>query len=172
MRKTLVVAAALMTLAAGCAGRPGPETAPLSVADLASMNGFWIGEYVDARTGKVGSITLTVRSSTDTASGDIVMTPYGASPVVAADVVTHAKHSAAPQVLRVSFRRAIGGLVEGVVEEYFLTDCSCGGATVLQGTPTKNRIEGEYVTSNAAGLRQQGRWSVDRHVMAADDMNR
>ena len=172
MRRTMMVAAALMSLAAGCAGLPEPGTSPQRVADLAAMNGFWIGEYIDAKTGKIGSITLTVRSSTDTASGDIVFTPYGSSPEVAADVTTHAKHSASAEVLRVSFRRAIGGLVEGAVEDYFSTACSCVVATVLQGTPTKNRIEGEYVTSNASGLRLQGRWSVDRHVMAADDVNR
>jgi hypothetical protein len=169
MRSTMMVAAALMTLAAGCAVRPAPETAPARSADLAAMNGDWVGEYIDGNSGKYGSITLNIRSSTDAASGEIILTPYGSSPVVAANVAARG-HSTSPQVLRVAFRRAIGGLVEGTIEDYFSMDCSCVVTTVLQGTPTRNRIAGEYVTSNASGLRKQGRWSVERQVIAADDM--
>lgn len=170
MRSTMMVAAALMTLTAGCAVRPSPDTAPSRSADLAAMNGNWVGEYLDGQTGKYGAIMLSIRSSTDSASGDVVLTPYGSSSMVAADVIAHRNHSPAPEVLRVSFRRVIGGLVEGTVEEYFSTDCSCVVTTVLQGTPTRTGIAGEYVTSNAAGLRKQGRWSVERQVIAADDM--
>ena len=62
--------------------------------------------------------------------------------------------------------------LEGAVEEYFSTDCSCVVTTVFQTTPSKNRLEGAYVTSNAGGFRQQGRWSAERLVIAADDDKR
>ena len=170
MPKSLVVVA--LALAGACALPPNFSPAPSQPADLAAMNGYWIGEYVNSETGKNGTITLTIRSSTDSASGDIVLAAYGSSPVVAADIGKHGQHSAAPEVLRVAFRRVLGGMVEGAVEDYFSTDCSCIVTTVLQATPVKGRLEGAFVTSNASGYRQQGRWSVDRQVIAADDNHR
>lgn len=168
MPRSLVVVALALT---GACALP-PNSAPQPQADLAAMNGYWTGEYVNSETGKTGSITLTIRSSTDSAMGDIVIAAYGSSPVVAADIGKHRAHSASPEVLNVVFRRVIGGMVEGTVEDYFSTDCSCIVTTVFQATPEKNRIAGAYVTSNATGLRQQGRWSVDRQVIAADDNDR
>jgi hypothetical protein len=172
MPRTLAVAVALAVLAAACAVQPTPEPTPRQGADLAGMNGYWIGEYVSAETGKTGAITLTIRSSPDSAIGDIVLAPHGSSPFVAADIATHQKHAASPEVLRIAFRPVRGGIVEGLVEDYFSTDCSCFVTTVLQATPSKDRMAGEYVTSNPAGLRQQGKWSVERHIVAANEVDR
>ena len=170
MPKTLVAIA--LALAGACAAPPNVAPVPSQPADLAAMNGYWIGEFVNSETGKSGTITLTIRSSTDTASGDIVIVARGSSPVLAADIGKHHEHSASPEVLRVAFRRVIGGMVEGTVEAYFSNECGCVVSTILQATPEKGRIQGAFVTSNAQGFRQQGRWSVDRQVIAADDNNR
>lgn len=167
MRKSVLVVAALAL--AGCAGRPESAPTPQVSADLAAMNGYWVGEFETYQAGSRGSITLTVRSSTDTAFGDIVIVPSGFRPVVAADVKTHLNHSAAPEMLRVSFKRVFGGMVEGVVEDYFSERCGCVVTTLLQGTPTKNQIAGEFVTSDNRGVRERGTWSVERVIVAADD---
>jgi hypothetical protein len=161
-----------LALTGACALPPSSTSKPAPQADLAAMSGYWTGEYVNSETGKTGTITLTIRSSTDSATGDIVIAAYGSSPVVAADIGKHRAHAPSPDVLNVVFRRVIGGMVEGTVEDYFSTDCSCIVTTVLQATPEKNRIAGAYVTSNTTGFRQQGRWSVDRQVIAADDNHR
>lgn len=170
MQKSLVAVA--LALTGACALPPNTAPVPSQPADLAAMNGFWVGEFVNGETGKTGSISLTIRSSTDSAGGDIVIAAYGSSPALAADIGKHREHSASPEVLRVGFRRVIGGMVEGTVEDYFSADCSCVVTTVLQATPEKDRIAGAFVTSNAAGYRQQGRWSVERQVIAADDNRR
>ena len=164
--------AVIAMLAGACAVPPNSAPTPSQPADLAAMNGYWIGEYSNAVTGKSGTITLTIRSSTDVATGDVVIAMPGTSPAVAADSLRHSEHSAAPEVLRVAFRRVLGGMVEGTVEDYVSSDCGCVVTTVLQATPTKNRLQGEFVTSNASGFRQQGQWSADRQVFAADDNHR
>lgn len=170
MPKSLVAIA--LALTGACALPPNSAPVPSQPADLAAMNGYWIGEYVHSQTGKGGTITLTIRSSTDSALGDIVIAARGSSPAVASDIGKHSQHSAAPEVLRVTFRRVLGGMVEGTVEDYFSTDCSCIVTTILQATPEKSRLEGVFVTANGNGYRQQGRWSVDRQVIAADDNRR
>lgn len=170
MPRSLV--AVVLALTGACALPPNSAPSPSQPADLAGMNGFWTGEYVNSETGKTGTITLTVRSSADSAAGDIVITAHGASPALAADIGKHHEHSASPEVLRVTFRRVLGGMVEGTVEDHFSAECRCVVTTVLQATPEKNRIAGAFVTSNASGFRQQGRWSVDRLVIAADDDHR
>lgn len=170
MPKSLV--AVTLALVGACALPSHSGPAPAQPADLAAMNGYWVGEYSNTESGKAGTISLMIRSSTDTALGDMVIAAAGSSPAIAADVMTHRDHSAAPEVLRVTFRRVFGGMVEGAVEEYFSTDCSCVVTTVFQTTPSKNRLEGAYVTSNAGGFRQQGRWSAERLVIAADDDKR
>lgn len=170
MPKSLV--AVTLALVGACALPPNSGPAPAPSADLAAMNGYWVGEYTYAQSGKAGTISLMIRSSTDTAFGDMVITANGSSPAIAADVMTHRNHSAAPEVLRVTFRRVFGGMVEGAVEEYLSTDCSCVVTTVFQTTPSKNRLEGAFVTSNVSGFRQQGRWSAERLVITADDDKR
>ena len=164
--------AVLVLLAGACAAPTNSAPTPSQPADLAAMNGSWIGEFINAETGKSGTITLTIRSSTDVATGDVVFARNGMSVAVAADTLLHRAHAASPEVLGVAFRRVLGGLVEGTVENYVSSDCGCVVSTVLQATPTKNRLQGEYVTSNPFGFRQQGRWSADRQVFAADDNHR
>lgn len=161
------VALALVALVMACAVQPTPEPTPSQPADLAAMNGHWIGEYSNSESGRSGSISMSLRSWSDSAAGDLVMVPRGAAPLLAADVSSHVARGVSAEVLHLTFKRVSGGMVEATVEPYFSPDCACQVSMVLQGTPEKRLIAGEFVLMSARGLRQQGRWSVERHQVAS-----
>ena len=161
------VALALAALVMACAVQPTPEPTPSQPADLAAMHGYWIGEYSNSETGRSGSISLSLRSWSDSVAGDIVMVPRGSTPLLATDVSGHVARGTSAEVLHLNFKRVMGGMVEGTVEPYFSPDCACAVSMVLQATPSKNLISGEFVITAPRGLRQQGKWSVERQLVAS-----
>jgi hypothetical protein len=161
------VALALAALVAACGVQPTPEPTPSAPADLAAMNGYWLGEYDNAETGRSGSISMSLHSWPDSVSGDAVMVPRGSTPLLAADVTDHVNRGISAEVLHLSFRRVAGGMVEASVEPYFSQDCACVLSMTLQATPSRNQIAGDFVISSARGLRQQGRWSAERQLVAS-----
>lgn len=167
MSRSLSRAAALLALAAACSVQPAPQLAPSQPADLAAMNGNWVGEYTNSETGRSGSIAMSLRSWSDSAAGDLVLVPNGSSPLLAVDVAGHVARGVSAEVLRLSFKPVAGGMVEATVEPYFSSDCTCAVTMVLQATPEKNLIAGEFVLSSTRGLRQQGKWSVSRQMIAS-----
>ena len=161
------VALALAALVAACGIQPTPEPTPSSPADLAAMNGNWVGEYSNTETSRSGSISMSLRNWDDSVSGDVIMVPRGSTPLLAADVATHVTRGISAEILHLSFRRVAGGMVEANVEPHYSPDCACVVNMVLQATPSRNLISGEFVVTSARGLRQQGRWSVERQVIAS-----
>lgn len=161
------VALALAALVAACGIQPTPEPSPSTPADLAAMNGYWLGEYTNAETGRSGSISMSLRTWTDSVTGDLVMIPRGSTPLLAADVAGHVARGVSSEILHLNFRRVTGGMVEAAVEPYFSQDCVCVMSMVLQATPSKTLIAGDFVVTSNRGIRQQGRWSVERQLIAA-----
>ncbi len=161
------VALAVAALVMACAVQPTPEPTPSQPADVAAMNGYWIGEYSNTETGKSGSISMSLRSWSDSAAGDLVMVPRGSTPFLAADVAGHVARGISAEVLHLSFSRVSGGMVEATVEPFFSPDCACTMTMVLQATIAKNQVAGEFVLTSGRGLRQQGRWSVERQMVAS-----
>ena len=167
MPRSLSRAAALLVLAAACSVQPAPQPTPSQPADLAALSGSWVGEYSNSETGRSGSISMSLRSWSDSAAGDMVLVPNGAPPLLAVDVAGHVARGLSAEVLRLSFKQVTGGMVEATVEPYFSPDCACAVTMVLQATPAKNLIAGEFVLSSTRGVRQQGRWSVERQLIAS-----
>jgi hypothetical protein len=133
-------------------------------ADISALAGRWDGEYSSPQSGRAGGITFTIKAGTDSAFGDVVMTPTAGQPVSAADVESraHFAHATQAQVLTVTFVRVSGGLVAGSLEPYVAPDCKCVVSTEFRGAVQGNTIKGEYVTRGLNGLRQTGSWSVQR----------
>ena len=169
MSRSALATIALVTLLGGCRYQPTPVPLQGAPADISALAGTWEGTYESAQSGRSGTFTLDVRAGKDTAFGDVVMTPRAGQPFTAADVDSpaHALHSPSPQVLRITFVRVIGGMVEGTMEPYMAPDCQCVVTTVFQGVVNRNTINGEYVTHGAMGLRQQGTWNAERRLIAA-----
>jgi hypothetical protein len=165
-----LTALALLGLAAvACRYQPTPVVLQGSPADIAALNGEWVGEYSSLESGRSGSVVFNVVAGKDTAHGDVVMTTSRGQAIVAADANSpeHARHSTSPTILRIRFVRVFGGMVEGEMEAYIAPDCQCVVQTTFQGTVKENMIEGDYVTRSESGMRQQGRWTVWRRQVAA-----
>lgn len=128
-----------------------------------SLAGSWEGTYQGRESERTGTITFTIESGKDTAHGDVVMEAPARHQFVAADVASgeHARHSRAPELLRITWVGLHRGYVEGALEPYVAPDCRCTVKTVFNGYADDDGdlITGEYVTMGP-GLRQTGTWTV------------
>lgn len=152
-----------LVLVGGCtyAGTPVPLRG--RAADIAALAGRWDGEFFSDDSRRGGSLTFTIRTETDTAFGDVILTPSSTVPVIAADArdPIHLRHSRAPEVLRITFVTVRDSMVQGALEPYIAPDCECVVVTEFLGTVTGDVIEGRYDT-RGPGVRQVGRWSMRR----------
>jgi hypothetical protein len=169
MSRSALAAIALAASIGACRYQPTPVPLLASTADIAALSGTWNGEYSSLQSGRSGSISFTIKAGKDTAYGDVVMTPTSGQPLRAADADSrgHVEHSQFADVLRVTFVRVIGGMIEGSLEPYVAPDCKCVVTTVFQGVLKGDSIDGTYVTHGAMGLRQEGNWSVQRTTIAS-----
>lgn len=156
--------AAVVVLGA-CAGAATPVPIAGTATDLQALAGEWSGEYWSAETGRSGSIVFRLRAGTDSASGDVIMSPArgprGAPQEPNAAPAGQAP--AAPQVLAISFVRVEGGRVSGRLGRYQDPVCGCDLFTVFEGALKGDTLEGTY-TSRHAGTQQvqSGQWLVRR----------
>jgi len=157
---------AVAILLAACRYQATPVQMRGEPNDISALAGSWSGDYSSAQSGRGGSIVFTIRAGSDTAFGDVLMTPTARQPLAAADIASRARATPSTRLdlLRVTFVRVTGGRVEGALEPYQAPDCRCIVSTVFRGTLSGNgnTIRGEYETHGANGLRQTGAWSVDR----------
>jgi hypothetical protein len=147
-----------------CRYQPTPVTVQGAEADVSTIAGEWVGEYSSAQSGRSGGITFSVQAGQDSAYGDVSMTPQLNQTLRAADHGTpaHDRHVSSPALLRITFVRVRGGIVEGSLEPYIAPDCNCTVSTVFRGTLQGNEIKGDFVTRGEGGLLQSGTWSVKR----------
>jgi hypothetical protein len=169
----VISALALATGLVACRYQSTPVRLQASAADISALAGRWEGQYTGRQTGRSGSIVFTIQTGKDTAYGDVLMggnPERMGQPITAADVASgeHARHSSAPELLRVSMVRVMGGSVEGILEPYLAPDCNCTVTTTFRGIVAGNTIKGDYLTTGSYGLRQTGTWSVTRQQQRAD----
>ena len=150
-------------LLGGCsyAGTPVPLRG--NASDVAALAGHWEGEFWSQDSQRAGSLTFMIRQGTDTAIGDVILTPTSLVPVIAADAddPVHLRHSRSPELLRVTFVSIQGRMVQGELEPYVAPDCKCVVVTEFLGTVSADAMEGRYDT-RGPGVRQEGRWSMRR----------
>ena len=165
---TLRSVTAVLAIAGLAACRYQPSAVPLRGApdDVAALAGHWDGEYSSLETHRSGTISFTIRAGSDTAYGDVTMIPETGQALVAADASTqaHLSHASAPEILRVTFVQIAGGVLEGALEPYIAPDCRCVVTTVFRGVIDGDRIEGRFETRGETGLRQEGRWRMQRRA--------
>lgn len=138
---------------------------PVPVAgEISALEGSWAGSYSSAETGRSGSITFEVMAGTDSAFGDVVMTPVAPQEIGGAD----APQIAGPRVpvaqaLRILFVRAEGQRISGRLDVY--QDPRTGERlfTTFEGRLYRNEFKGTYTTrTEATGRLTTGEWSVKR----------
>ena len=173
MRRMIVV----LTMAGAswaCAAKPSPIPVVANAADLSQLAGEWAGNYTSPETGRSGSITFKLGAGKDSAFGDVLMVPSGATQaLVPADRGSGAQGSntpaRSPQVLTIRFVRVEGGRVSGTLDPYRSPDCECTLTTTFSGELRGDTIEGSFVTRGTQlGAPQTGRWKVTRREQSKE----
>lgn len=166
MRTAPVVAAAafaVLAALAACAGNPPAVPLEGPRPELDALAGDWYGEYTGGSSGS-GSITLSITAGTDTAHGDVMMTPVATGRPLAPveEPGVHLQHAPAAELLRIAFVRISGGEVQGSLEPFISPDCNCRVSAVFRGRVRGggNRIEGTFRTTDPNGYVREGEWSV------------
>ncbi len=166
MPRYLAVAMVLAWASAGCGGPGTPVPVAGTASDLAAMAGEWSGEYSSDESGRSGSIVFRLSAGSDSATGDVVMSPQfwprGAGP---GDPAAGFTAPPAPQVLSIRFVRVAGGRVSGRLDPYTDPQCGCTLLTEFEGALRDNTLEGTYSSRHGAtGEVQRGRWKVTRRT--------
>ena len=161
MRYLAIAGAAFL---AACSGPSTPVPIAGTATDLASLAGEWSGDYSSQQTGRSGSIVFRLTAGTDSATGDVMMSPMGgAGPRGAMTPYAPAETARSPQVLAIRFVRVENGRVSGRLDPYTEPECACVLFTVFEGQLRGNVLEGTYTSRvQATGQEQHGRWRVTR----------
>ena len=158
--------AILAVTAASCASSPSPVRLLADPVAMSALVGEWQGAYSSVQTGRSGSIVFNLRSTADTAYGDVVMTPRkGARFAVAADrPVPGPGAPAINQVLTIRFVRMQGNRVAGILDPYDDPDCACRLQTTFIGLfDGGSRIEGTFESRGSMDHPlSTGKWEVAR----------
>ena|SRR5918992_2497368 len=150
----------VLTVTMACASLPDPVPVFGDIDDVSALVGEWSGEY-DGATGRAGSIVFDLRSTTDTARGDVMMIPRASGREQTGQGQRAPLDMRGSQLISISSLRVAGGEVSGILAPYTDPDCNCTVRTTFAGTLRGDRIDGTFVTQGA-GREQTGRWSVTK----------
>jgi hypothetical protein len=133
---------------------------------IAQLAGEWEGSYTGDQSGRAGSIVFRLRADSDTAEGDVLMTPRRA---LEANVVDDHRFptttiGTAPERLTIRFVRVRGDEISGVLDPYRDPECGCTLRTTFVGTLRGDVIEGTFQSEGEGihHLPSSGRWTVTR----------
>ncbi len=149
-------------LLAACGQAPG--AVPV-LGDVGALQGEWYGEYQSAATGRSGSISFTLRAGTDTAQGDVVMTPQGWDHPVqpAGQPGIPSAQRTRRRILSITFVRASGGTVTGRLDAYIDPQCGCDVMTTFEGGLRGDTLAGTFRSHHVqGGATRSGEWWVVR----------
>ena len=158
-------------LAAGaCITSQTPVPMSGTPSDLAQLAGEWTGQYSSQETGRSGSIVFHLIAGTDSAHGDVLMSPTGMQvhaqmPQAGAPPQPGAASPPTAQAIAISFARIAGGRVSGRLAPYIDPDCQCPLMTVFEGRLSGDVLEGTYTSRRqTGGAEQHGQWRVTRRT--------
>lgn len=154
----LIVVALLLA----CGGAQTPVPMVGASADISQLAGEWFGEYSSVESGRSGSIVFKLVAGTDSASGDVFMTPQWAMRQGNAAAPSTPQPSTTP-ALTIRFVRVTGGQVSGALAPYTDPTCGCTLHTTFVGRLQSDTLEGAYTSLHEQTREiQKGRWRVVR----------
>lgn len=161
--KTLRAATVLAGFLSACGGSQTPVPVVGRDADISRLAGQWLGDYSSVETGRSGSIVFTLQAGSDTAAGDVVMTPRFAAAGPGGQTTPQPTVTQAGQAIDIKFVRVSGGQVSGALAPYTDPTCNCPLHTTFVGRLAGDTLSGTYSSrhENANDV-QQGRWRVVR----------
>ena len=159
-------------LAAACAWACSSTKSPAppvpvegTKSDVAALAGRWEGEYSSEATGRSGTIVFELTSGDTVARGDVLMVPKGAKTPEPPSKLpgTSDTLNTMPQILKISFVSASGGVLRGTMDPYVSPDCACEVQTTFVGRLSGGTIEGTFTTApSGIGSITTGRWKMVR----------
>jgi len=152
----------LLAFVAACGGSQAPVPVVGAEADISRLTGEWLGDYSSAETGRSGSIVFTLTAGSDTATGDVVMTPQLARSA-AAQATGQTVSPPISQAINIRFVRISGGQVSGALAPYTDPACDCPLHTAFVGRLMGDTLSGTYTSRHDHSRdTQEGRWRVVR----------
>jgi hypothetical protein len=147
----------------GCGGTQAPVPVVGREADISQLAGEWYGDYSSVESGRSGSIVFKLIAGTDSATGDVVMTPQWLARQGNGQMQPSPTPPAASQPIGIRFVRVSGGQVSGALAPYTDPTCGCALHTTFVGRMRSDTLEGTYtsVHEQTRDL-QKGRWRVVR----------
>jgi len=153
---------ALLALVTACGGSQSPVPVVGRDVDISRLTGQWLGDYSSAETGRSGSIVFTLTAGSDTATGDVVMTPQLAR-AAAAQATGQSNAPLPSQTINIRFVRVSGGQVSGALAPYTDPSCSCPLHTTFVGRLMGDTLSGTFSSRHEnAQDTQSGKWRVVR----------
>jgi len=133
-------------------------------ADVSQLAGEWFGEYSSVESGRSGSITFRLIAGSDTATGDVIMSPrYNARPQTGEAQPTGPATPGTIQALSINFVRVTGGQVSGSLAPYTDPTCGCTLRTTFVGRLRADTLAGTYTSLHEQSREvQRGQWQVVR----------
>lgn len=158
---------------AACSASQPPVPMVGPAAEVSALVGEWSGDYSSAESGRAGSISFTLRATTDSAFGDVVMIPSASGIPLQpwrpqdpsqqpGQQPTGANQAPQSTVLKIRFVRVEHGKVSGSLDPYADPQTGARLHTTFSGELQGNSIVGSYSTMLPSGETQTGRWSVER----------
>jgi hypothetical protein len=151
----------LLVATMACASLPDPVPVFGDIDAVSALVGEWSGEFEGGSAGRAGSIVFDLRSTTDTARGDVLMIPRTSGRVSTRQGERGLLERRDGQLISISSLQVAGGQVTGTLAPYTDPDCGCTVQTIFTGTMRGDTIDGTFVT-RGAGREQSGRWSVTK----------
>jgi hypothetical protein len=152
----------LVTLLLACGGAQTPVPVVGPAAEISRLAGEWYGEYSSVESGRSGSIVFKLVAGTDSATGDVFMTPQWLVRQGNAPAQPMPQPTTTP-ALTIRFVQVAGGQVSGALAPYTDPNCGCTLHTTFIGRLQADTLEGTY-SSRHEQVRdtQKGRWRVVR----------
>jgi hypothetical protein len=156
------VALFLVALVLACGGAQTPVPVVGASADLSRLAGEWYGEYSSVESGRSGSIVFKLVAGTDSATGDVFMTPQWLGRPGEVQAQRGPQPTTTP-ALAIRFVRVAGGQVSGALAPYTDPQCGCTLHTTFVGRLQADTLVGTYSSRHEqARDTQRGRWRAVR----------
>jgi hypothetical protein len=146
-----------------CGGYQAPVPMVGQETDVSQLAGEWFGEYSSVESGRSGSITFKLIAGSDTATGDVIMSPrFNARPQTG-QVQPTGPAPGTIQALTINFVRVTGGQVSGSLAPYTDPTCGCTLHTTFVGRLRADTLAGTYTSLHEQSREiQRGQWQVVR----------
>jgi hypothetical protein len=152
----------LAVLLLACGGAQTPVPVVGASADISQLAGEWYGEYSSVESGRNGSIVFKLIAGTDSATGDVFMTPQWLMRQGNGQAQPTPQPTTTP-ALTIRFVRVTGGQVSGALAPYTDPNCGCTLHTTFVGRLQSDTLAGTYSSLHEQTREiQKGRWRVVR----------